>query len=283
MHQSQNREILHFADFKDIGMSYETSPCTYPEHWHLSAEFLLIEKDNCRYMVNQKEYVLNAGDILLIWPAEVHSVIETPPKASLVLQFSSEILSQLKDIDSMSHRLKNYHVVRTEDGEIYDKILSGIRNCQELYHSEELFIETRIKMQIIEMLYNIAMYLVQRNDHTVPGNTGDACFRVHEACEYIVENCTRNITQKEVAEHINFSTYYFSRIFREYTMESFNDFLSRQRLEHAVRLLTSDNTSITEVAFLSGFQSISNFNKTFLKAMGCSPKQYRKMWHKNNN
>lgn len=278
MQQNQNREILHFTDFKDVGMSYESSPRSFPEHWHLSAEFILAHKDNCRYMINKTEYVLNAGDILLVWPAEVHSVVETPDKASMILQFSSEILSHLKDIDLISHRFKSRHVIRKDEGDLYNLIAGGINSCYILYHSGELFTETKIKMVIINMLYNIAIDIVTTKKGSLPDNSSDSYYRVQEACEYIIENCTRDISQKEVAEYVNFSIYYFSRIFREYTKESFNDFLTRQRLEQAVRLLTQGDISITEVAFLSGFQSISNFNKTFLKAKGCSPKQYRKLW-----
>lgn len=281
MQQNQNREILHFTDYKDVGMSYASSPSTFPEHWHLSAEFILVRKDNCCYMIDKTNYELNAGDILLVWPAEVHSVISTPENASMILQFSSEIISGLKDIDLISHRLKTRHVIRKGEGKLYELMEKGINTCYSLYHSGEMFTETRIKMEIINMLYNVALDVVMSKKDFLPDNNSDSYYRVQEACEYIIENCTRDISQKEVAEHVNFSIYYFSRIFREYTKESFNDFLTRQRLEQAVRLLTSNDISITEVAFLSGFQSISNFNKTFLKAKGCSPKQYRKLWHDN--
>lgn len=282
MQQKQNREILHFTEVRDVGMSYGTSPSTYPEHWHLSVEFILALKDNCIYRIDRSEFTLQSGDILLVWPAEVHSVVSTPKNASLILQFSSEILSQLKDIDQMSNLLKTCHVIRKNEGALYDVVSNGIDECYKLYESDEIFIETRIKMHIIDMLYHISSFVINNKRDTLPDSTSYRYYRVQEACEYIIENCTRNISQKEVAEHVNFSIYYFSRIFREYTKESFSVFLTRQRLEHAVRLLAGSDMSVTEIAFLSGFQSISNFNKTFLKSKGCSPKQYRKLWRAGN-
>ena len=48
------------------------------------------------------------------------------------------------------------------------------------------------------------------------------------------------------------------------------------RIHNALALLYQDNISITDVAFLSGFQSISNFSKVFRNAMHCSPMQFRK-------
>lgn len=283
MQKSQNREILHFSDVKDIGMSFGSSPCSYPEHWHLSAEFIIASKNDCIYTIGNTKYSLNTGDILLIWPAELHSVISTPDKASLILQFSSEIITNLKDINQLSTQLKTCHLIRKDDGELYTQLYSKINECYSLYNSDELFVETRIKMLITDMLLCIARDVITNKKSPTNDNNSYRFRRVMEACEYISENCTRDLTQKEVSEYVNFSVYYFSRIFKEYTKESFSDYLTRQRLEHAVCLLANNEISITEVAFLSGFQSISNFNKSFLKAKGTSPKQYRKLWQNENS
>ena len=282
---NQNREIIQYRDFRDVGISYEDSPCTFPPHWHLSAEFVLVTKDNCSYEINGRNYKLNEGDILLVWPAEVHEVVDTPPNASMILQFSSELITALKDIDLISNRLRSIHLIRRDNSSFYRKLYEDMRSCYDVYHSREMFIETQIKLKIVDMLYQIAMFAVsqQISDSALMGSASDTYNKVQQACSYIIENCTRAITQQEVAEHVNFSTYYFSRIFKEYTDESFNVFLTRHRLEHAVKLLSSDNISITDVAFLSGFQSISNFNKVFLKEMKCSPKEYRKLRQQNDD
>lgn len=282
MQESQNREILHFSDVKDIGMSFGGSPCSYPEHWHLSAEFIVAVKNDCRYTIGNTKYSLNAGDILLIWPTELHSVLNTPSNASLILQFSSEIITGLKDIDQLSNQLKTCHLIKKDDSELYSHLFNKINECYTLYNSDELFVETRIKMLIIDMLLNIAKEVVTNRKAIANDNNSYRYHRVMEACEYISENCTRDLTQKEVAEYVNFSTYYFSRIFKEFTKESFSAYLTRQRLEHAVCLLANNEIPITDIAFLSGFQSISNFNKSFLKAKGASPKQYRKLCRNEN-
>ncbi len=281
---NQNREIINYTDFKDVGISYEESPCTFPPHWHLSAEFVLANKDNCKYQINGKDFCLNEGDILLVWPAEVHEVVSTPQNASLILQFSSELISTHKDIDLISNRLRSIHLIRRDNSDLYRSLYENLKSCYAIYHSGELFIETQIKLKIVDMLYKIAVFAVsqQISDTALMDNSSDTYNKVQQACSYIIENCTKAITQQEAADHVSFSTYYFSRIFKEYTGESFNVFLTRHRLEHAVKLLTSDNISITDVAFMSGFQSISNFNKVFLKEMKCSPKEYRKLRQHND-
>ena len=55
----------------------------------------------------------------------------------------------------------------------------------------------------------------------------------------------------------------------------FTEYLTRQRIQNALALLYQENMSITDVAYLSGFQSLSNFSKVFKNTMHCSPLQYR--------
>lgn len=38
-------------------------------------------------------------------------------------------------------------------------------------------------------------------------------------------------------------------------------------------------TSITEVALQSGFSSLSTFNRTFKRLKGCTPSEYRSLYH----
>jgi AraC-like DNA-binding protein len=53
------------------------------------------------------------------------------------------------------------------------------------------------------------------------------------------------------------------------------DYLTHHRVSHAQRLLATTNEKIVEVAFNSGFNSISRFNEAFRRACGCTPRAYR--------
>lgn len=57
---------------------------------------------------------------------------------------------------------------------------------------------------------------------------------------------------------------------------TFNDYLSNERIQRATRLLCEEALPITEIAYQSGFQSISNFNRVFNKITHYSPSEYRK-------
>ena len=78
-----------------------------------------------------------------------------------------------------------------------------------------------------------------------------------------------------VAARPGMSATYFSGKFKEATGINFVDYLARTRVEKA-RLFFLDSTRrVSEVAFEVGFQSLSQFNRTFKKVVGESPSAYR--------
>ena len=73
-----------------------------------------------------------------------------------------------------------------------------------------------------------------------------------------------------------FSPNYFSRMFKETTGYNFVEYLMIERVRKAQRYLGDDSIPITEVAYLSGFKSISTFSRVFHQIKNCSPSQFRK-------
>jgi AraC-like DNA-binding protein len=54
------------------------------------------------------------------------------------------------------------------------------------------------------------------------------------------------------------------------------DYLTHHRISHAQRLLATTDAKIVEIAFSSGFNSISRFNEAFRRACNCTPREYRR-------
>ena len=68
---------------------------------------------------------------------------------------------------------------------------------------------------------------------------------------------------------------YFSRIFRNVTGMNYSKWLNTVRMEKATELLAEKDMTLTEIAMLSGFQSISSFNRVFRAEKGMAPGEYR--------
>ncbi len=109
------------------------------------------------------------------------------------------------------------------------------------------------------------------------GDSGTGWQYIRAACSYINENSSDALTQADVAKYIGLSTFYFSKLFKQYMHMSFPSYLSHIRVRRAASLLLDNEMTITECAFLSGFQSTTTFNKAFLSITGYSPRDFRKL------
>lgn len=84
------------------------------------------------------------------------------------------------------------------------------------------------------------------------------------------------ITLTSVSEEVGLSSYYLSRLFREETGESFNDYVTRLRMEKAVNLLQNTQLKVYEVAEQVGIPSYRYFSQLFRNWTGVAPTDYKK-------
>ncbi len=98
---------------------------------------------------------------------------------------------------------------------------------------------------------------------------------VMRAKQFIVANLEEPLSLDMVASHVGVSPYYFCKIFKQATNMTFTEYVNRRRVERAKRRLLTPDSRVTEVAFDVGYQSLSQFNRSFLKYVGESPTKYR--------
>jgi AraC-like DNA-binding protein/ligand-binding sensor protein len=99
---------------------------------------------------------------------------------------------------------------------------------------------------------------------------------IKHAKTYIQDHHDEELKLTTVARELHMSVFHFCKMFKKSTGLTFTDYLGRARIERAKTLLLDPNHRISEVAFAVGFGSLTHFNRTFLKLVGCSPSDYRK-------
>jgi AraC-like DNA-binding protein/ligand-binding sensor protein len=92
---------------------------------------------------------------------------------------------------------------------------------------------------------------------------------------YIRDHYRGELSLGVVAKAVNMSANYFSEKFKEVTGMRFVEYVACSRIEKARNLLQNPNLRISEIAFDVGFQSLSQFNRTFKNLTGQSPREYR--------
>lgn len=107
-------------------------------------------------------------------------------------------------------------------------------------------------------------------------NQGKKYRALRRITEYINENYCDIITLDTIAQTTGLSRYYISHLFKELMNTTFINYLNELRLARAAMLLTTTDTPVIEIAGMSGFNNISNFNRAFKMYYNITPSKYRK-------
>lgn len=98
---------------------------------------------------------------------------------------------------------------------------------------------------------------------------------VVRAKRFINAHLEEKLSLDAVAGHVKVSPFYFCKLFKQASGMTLTEYINRRRVEWAKRKLANPRLRITDVAFDVGFQSVSQFNRSFLKYAGVSPTRFR--------
>jgi AraC-like DNA-binding protein/ligand-binding sensor protein len=102
---------------------------------------------------------------------------------------------------------------------------------------------------------------------------------VARARAFITANLVEDLTLTQVAAAVNMSAFYFCKVFKKETGLTFTDYVARVRIETVKQMLLNPHTRISEAAYAAGFQSLSQFNRTFRRITGEAPTPFRERLH----
>jgi AraC family transcriptional regulator len=100
--------------------------------------------------------------------------------------------------------------------------------------------------------------------------------RIVDIARWIETNSHDEINLDAAARTAGMTSYHLLRLFARVLGVTPHQYLIRARLRHAARLLTDDGSTITQIAAAVGFADLSNFIRTFGRAAGMSPQEFRK-------
>jgi AraC-like DNA-binding protein/ligand-binding sensor protein len=149
-----------------------------------------------------------------------------------------------------------------------------LKSVEEAYFNTRVLKEDHYEacIRLLEIfakhLGDCANHLIQQPKHTEP-------LSVVRARTYIEEHAGDDLSLARISKTVNVSANYFSSLFKQATGLNFSDYLARVRVEKAKNLLLNPNLRISEIAFEVGFQSLSQFNRSFRRIAALSPKEYR--------
>ncbi len=278
-------EIYDFDHTSAFNMSTGYKERSYQAHWHSYGEILLVGPGKTNiYKVGRNTYSLAPDDIILAWPMEMHSIVDADREEALVIQFSNAFINSLFDLRRIMHMFRNLHVICVNSHpELAGKLKAITSKMKEIFFSDRTDKEIRCCMLLMEFMLTLFDYrkelAPEMNDEDHSGYTDDVMKRMMMVTDYIKNNLTADdLSQGAMAQMAGISRDYFSRIFKNVTGMNYSKWLNTIRLEKATELLAEDGRTLTEIAMLSGFQSIPSFNRVFREEKGMAPGEYRALF-----
>ena len=270
--------------FVIYGTMMPTLFSAFPLHCHEEIEMILCDCGRCRYTVSGNDIDMEFGDILVIMPWVLHSfglVNEKDYFLGATYLISLDMITN-HNVDAcasnyfmpmLGRKCNDYCVIR-HNSEHYNEFRPLAVQLFDVYFDHEPFFELKLKSIINDILFGLLKYgYIEIKTETPESNDVRV---VRQVVDYISENYMENITLSGLAELVNLSETGLSRLFRYITGMSCIDYVIEYRLIKAKGLLRSTDKPIIDVAYETGFNNISYFNRTFKKHCHQTPSEFRK-------
>jgi two-component system, response regulator YesN len=98
---------------------------------------------------------------------------------------------------------------------------------------------------------------------------------VEKAKSFIANNISNPITVKDVADHVNLSAEYFTKLFKRATGQNIKDYIARSKISAAKEMLEHSNLSVSMITLELGYSYFSHFTQVFKKYEHITPSEYR--------
>ena len=253
-----------------------------PSHWHDEMEIIYIKKGQGLVTVDFRSYQVEANNIVLILPGQLHS-IEQYEDCSMeyenIIFHPGMLLPKKPDVASMEfihpllHGKITVPTVFTPVYPYYTDVVAPIDACDEICKTKPQGYELFIKSQLFQLFFVLENKC--RNYGKKPNNR-KTLEKMKVILKYIENNYAQKISVADAAEIAGFSESHFMRYFKETMGTSFVEYLKDYRLTMAARLLLASDASILSISEDVGFENLSYFNRAFKKKYKVTPSQYRK-------
>lgn len=250
------------------------------KHLHNEYEIYYLLEGEMYYFINDQTYLVKRGCLVFLDRNLIH-------KTSPVVKYHERILLEIRgeEVIPLMEAL----------GIDFPKFFRDYSGVLELSRDEQKSVEEILFSMADEMIEKQQNYdaiasmklarlliFIMRQRHknalNVKAETANTTKhqKVHEVVEYIVDHCAEQITLDMVADRFFVSKSYLSRIFKEVTGFTVNEFINVQKIKQAQMILTETELPIAVVAKKMGFESLTYFEKVFRRYSEISPLKYRK-------
>jgi AraC family transcriptional regulator len=221
--------------------------------------------------VRQQDLILRPG---MGTPAEVRwQSLSALPTRTLHLHLSEKLLTRTAEEVTACDPA---HLSLVGRSGFQDPLLAQIglalwRELEQCPAAGKLYAQTAAQMLAVHLLryYSSAGKIIKEPSQGLTHR------QMRRVIDCIQARLCQELSLEVLAQQAGFSPYHFARLFRQTTGESPHQFVLRQRIERAQRLLQETNVPLAQIALESGFANQSHLTQTFKRQLGLTPRAYR--------
>lgn len=245
-------------------------------HVHKDFEICLLLEGSVRLMTKGSAYSCEKGDLWALNPLESHELIADEPALILSLQISpdffADIFPQIKNMEFSCPVIcpdvsKDAPAVR---------LSSLLLSIADAYFSRKEEAPLRcaglICLLFEDLLACLPCCRVSEKERQLSAQKAQ---RIRKICDYMDQHYSEKLLLTDLARELGLTMSYLSHFFKDSFGLSFQACLMKMRCEKARQLLLLTDFSLLDISIACGFSDIKYFNQGFARQFGCSPRQYR--------
>lgn len=278
-------------------------------HIHKDFEVCLLLDGSVRLLSQGTEYTYEKGCLWVINPFRSHELAANQPALILSLQISpaffASVFPQIENIEFSlppSHSLSS---PRREGHQVRQKAF--IEESAQGNYDWEHAVRGNIPSSLSQTLLSIASSYFDPAPHSSLHCAGLICLlfegllahlpsvrisekerlltaskaqRIRAISGYIDKHYSEKLLLTDLARELGLTMSYLSHFFKSSFGMSFQDYVMKMRCEKARHLLLLTDFSLLDISIACGFSDIKYFNRGFRSQFGCSPRQYRMHFEK---
>ncbi|MBV8879199.1 MAG: AraC family transcriptional regulator [Planctomycetaceae bacterium] len=251
-------------------------------HFHPEVELTYIVRSRGRRFVGDSIEAYDDGDLVLVGPNLPHTWSSDPGRKgrheAVFCQFPLPLLKapELGGVERLLERSSRGLRFTGRTQKSVARRMEGLDRLQGLGRLAAL-------LEILDELARSkdARPLSGRRFVQAP-RSADA-ERIDRVCRFLNGRCLEGVSLAEAAGVAHLSIPAFSRMFRRATGRTLVEYLNELRTGLACRALIETERPVSDIAWDSGFNNLSNFNRRFRRLKGMSPREYRRAFRPENH
>lgn len=244
---------------------------TIPAHIHYHAEILYLVHGQVSLMIDNRGYELKDGDLALVMPNEIHSVGGSSDADYMIIQFSPDILPDLKR--KLNECMLKNSVVNEQ--KLSSLSISMLQTLDREYTEDiEKFNQDYPKQTAKGIIMVLLPDMLAHNTilRKIDKNKIPMCQTV---VNYVEQHYREDLSLSYLADMLGLNKSYLSRAFSANLNISLTEYITNRRLEYAENRIRQSAESITDILYDAGFSSERTFYRCFKKRYGFTPARLR--------